>query len=237
MCRTAPLIYYFSSTLLSARGMRFALRFFAAVAGRHRVRLDVRVVACGGGGDSSSRSGAASIGALSRANFGALFERFCCAFASPEQCVRHPLLRCVRHGARTRARPWPPPPIPRDNPMRILPLPSLRAAAPIALRAATPRADILEDLKYQLERRRGHAAGARRRGESVAFAYIIVLALLGGGLAYLLFLDTQASARNKAALEEQERAVAMMREQGLEAEGGGAGEGPGKGAQGGQAEA
>ena len=52
----------------------------------------------------------------------------------------------------------------------------------------------------------------------VAFAYIIVLALLGGGLAYLLFLDTQASARNKAALEEQERAVAMMREQGLEAE-------------------
>ena len=30
-------------------------------------------------------------------------------------------------------------------------------------------------------------------------------ALLGGGLAYLLFLDTQASARNKAALEEQEQ--------------------------------
>ena len=103
--------------------------------------------------------------------------------------------------------------------MRILPLPSLRAAAPIALRAATPRADILEDLKYQLSNADEGTRPARDVVENpVAFAYIIVLALLGGGLAYLLFLDTQASARNKAALEEQERAVAMMREQGLEAE-------------------
>ena len=49
---------------------------------------------------------------------------------------------------------------------------------------------------------------------SVAAAYLLVLALFGGGLAYLLYLDTQANARREAALREQEDAIAMMREQG-----------------------
>ena len=49
----------------------------------------------------------------------------------------------------------------------------------------------------------------------VAAAYLFVLALFGGGLAYLLWLDTQATARREAALKEQLEAADMLRAQGL----------------------
>ena len=81
------------------------------------------------------------------------------------------------------------------------------------------RADILDELKYQLSNSDEGSRPARDLVENpVAAAYLVVLALFGGGLAYLLWLDTQASAKREAALREQEAAIAMMREQGFEEE-------------------
>ena len=103
--------------------------------------------------------------------------------------------------------------------MRLVPstAPLLRATSPF--RACNPRADVLDDLKYQLSNADPATRPARDLVENpVATAYLFVLALFGGGLAYLLYLDTQAKARREAALLEQEEAIRMMREQGYEEE-------------------
>ena len=97
--------------------------------------------------------------------------------------------------------------------------PALRLAAPCALRAAAPRLDILDDLKYQLSNADEGTRPARDLVENpAATAYLFVLALLGGGLAYLLWSDTQVAARRDAALKEQLAAAEMLRAQGLEDE-------------------
>ena len=91
----------------------------------------------------------------------------------------------------------------------------LRAAAP-AVRAQCCRMDVLDDLKYQLSNADPESRPARDLVENpVAAAYLVVLAILGGGLAYLLYLDTQATAKREAALKEQMEAAEMLRAQGL----------------------
>ena len=59
------------------------------------------------------------------------------------------------------------------------------------------------------------SSGARDLIENpVAAAYLVVLALFGAGLAYLLYVDTQAKAKKEAAFQEQREAAMMLREQG-----------------------
>ena len=87
------------------------------------------------------------------------------------------------------------------------------------LRARTPRCDVLEDLKYQLSNADEGSRPARDLVENpIASAYLVVLAILGGGLAYLLYLDTQTKAKREAAYQEQRQAAEMLRAQGLEVE-------------------
>jgi hypothetical protein len=98
--------------------------------------------------------------------------------------------------------------------------PLLRHAAMSTVsRTSTLTADVLDDLKYQLSNADPESRPARDLVENpVASAYLLVLALFGGGLAYLLYLDTQANARREAALREQEEVIAQFRAQGLEKE-------------------
>ena len=104
------------------------------------------------------------------------------------------------------------------NLMRLLSTaPRLHFAATPLARTCTPRCDVLDDLKYQLSNADPESRPARDLVENpVAAAYLVVLAIFGGGLAYLLYLDTQAKAKRESALREQEMAIAMMREQGNE---------------------
>lgn len=100
--------------------------------------------------------------------------------------------------------------------MRLLPSVPLRSAALPALRFATPRADILEELKYQVSNADPDSRPARDLVENpVAFAYLGVLALFGAGLAWLLYQDTLIAQKKEAALKEQEAAAEMLRAQGL----------------------
>ena len=92
-------------------------------------------------------------------------------------------------------------------------------AAPSVLRHVSPRCDVLDDLKYQLSNSDEGTRPARDLVENpVAAAYLFVLALFGGGLAYLLYLDTQAASKREAAFREQQEAAEMLRAQGLEQE-------------------
>jgi len=102
--------------------------------------------------------------------------------------------------------------------MLVSPGPLLRfAATQPALRTAAPRLDVLDDLKYQLSNADPESRPARDLVENpVAAAYLVVLAIFGGGLAYLLYLDTQANAKREAALKEQREAAEMLRAQGLD---------------------
>ena len=104
--------------------------------------------------------------------------------------------------------------------MRLLsPAPTLRFPRPFLARTPTPRADLLEDIKYGLSNSDAESRPARDLIENpVAFAYLLVLAAFGAGLAYLLYSDTQAKGRREAALREQRAAAQMLREQGLEQE-------------------
>lgn len=105
--------------------------------------------------------------------------------------------------------------------MRVLATaPLLRhAAVSTVARTSVVTADVLDDLKYQLSNADPDSRPARDLVENpVAAAYLLVLALFGGGLAYLLYLDTQANARREAALREQEDVIAQFRAQGLEEE-------------------
>ena len=106
-------------------------------------------------------------------------------------------------------------------PMRVLQTaPLLRHAATNAVsRTSIVTADLVDDLKYQLSNADPDSRLARDLFENpVAAAYLVVLALFGGGLAYLLYLDSQAKAKREAALREQEMVIAQFREQGLEEE-------------------
>jgi hypothetical protein len=88
-----------------------------------------------------------------------------------------------------------------------------------APRCKPPRADILDELKYQLS---NSDEGTRPTSDlvenPVAAAYLAVLVLFGAGLAYLLWSDTQATARKEAAFREQMAAAEMLRAQGLDEE-------------------
>lgn len=99
----------------------------------------------------------------------------------------------------------------------IAPLLPMRAA--VSRHAVAPRMDILDELKYQLSNSDEGTRPARDLIENpVAAAYLLVLALFGAGLGYLIYSDTQAKARREAAYREQEAAAEMLRAQGLEAE-------------------
>lgn len=104
--------------------------------------------------------------------------------------------------------------------MRLVPTaPALYRSSAALARARSARCDVLDDLKYQLSNADEGTRPARDLVENpVAAAYLLVLAVLGGGLAYLLYLDTQATAKREAAYLEQRQAADMLREQGLEAE-------------------
>lgn len=79
--------------------------------------------------------------------------------------------------------------------------------------------DILDELKYQLSNADEGSATTRDLVENpVAVAYLAVLLLFGGGLAYLAYQDTQIEKRKAAALKEQMAAAEMLRAQGLERE-------------------
>lgn len=103
--------------------------------------------------------------------------------------------------------------------MLVSPGPLIRYAARPVLRAAAPRLDILDDLKYQLSNADEGSRPARDLVENpVAFAYLGVLALFGAGLAYLAYQDTQINAKRQAAFMEQKQAAEMLRAQGLDEE-------------------
>lgn len=99
-------------------------------------------------------------------------------------------------------------------------LSSTAAAARGASRyGVAPRMDILDELKYQLSNSDEGTRPARDLVENpVAAAYLVVLAIFGAGLAFLVYSDTQTKARREAALREQEQAASMLRAQGLEDE-------------------
>ena len=96
--------------------------------------------------------------------------------------------------------------------------PCFRAIASTPRYAVTsPRMDMLEELKYQLSNSDEGTRPARDLVENpIAAAYLVVLALLGAGLAFLIYSDSKSGARRSMALSEQADAAEMLRQQGLE---------------------
>ena len=97
------------------------------------------------------------------------------------------------------------------------------AARPLLARAcsrtSTVRADLIEDIKYGLSNADEESRPARDLVESpVALAYLVVLAALAGGLAWLALQDQRNARKREASFLEQERAAAMLRSQGLDSE-------------------
>ncbi len=83
-------------------------------------------------------------------------------------------------------------------------------------RAGHISCSVLDDLKYQLSNADEESRPARDLIENpIAFAYLLVLLALAGGLAYLALEDRRIAARQAQSLREMEDAAAMLREQGL----------------------
>ena len=83
-------------------------------------------------------------------------------------------------------------------------------------RAGPLSCSILDDLKYQLSNADEESRPARDLIENpIAFAYLLVLLALAGGLAYLALEDRRIAERQAQSLREMEDAAAMLRDQGL----------------------
>ena len=83
------------------------------------------------------------------------------------------------------------------------------------LRSATPRLDLVDELRYQLSNADEGTRPARDLVENpIAFAYLLVLAAMAGGLAWLALQDSRNAARREASLLEMQDAADMLREQG-----------------------
>jgi hypothetical protein len=86
----------------------------------------------------------------------------------------------------------------------------------LACRHAAPRADVMEDLKYQLSNAdEGSRPASDLIQNPIAGAYLVVLAMFAGALGYLAFQDSRAAARREASLREMEAAAAEFRAQGM----------------------
>ena len=95
--------------------------------------------------------------------------------------------------------------------------PLIPSQGPSRLRSGVPRANVVDDLKYQL----GNAdEGTRPASDLVdqpaALAYLFVLLFMASGLAYLANQDRKIAARREESLRELEEQAAVLREQGLE---------------------
>ena len=94
--------------------------------------------------------------------------------------------------------------------------PPLRFATTTAARLrSAPRLGLFDDLKYQLSNADEGSRPARDLVENpIALAYLLVLAAMAGGLAWLALQDSRNAARREASLLEMQDAAEMLREQG-----------------------